>query len=501
MATFVTVTRMRIVSATDRTAVASLLSATRIRDHATERRVAQIVARVRRDGDPALLRFARELDDLQGPIEVPRHVWENEAQTLAAPIGAAIKRAAAHIRRVARKQTPRSWRLRVAPGITVEQRVVPLARVGCYVPAGRHPLPSSLLMTAIPARTAGVAEVVVACPRPDAAVFAAAIEARVDRLYRMGGAHAIAALAYGTRAIARVDKIVGPGNRWVSAAKSLVSADCGIDFYAGPTEILIVSSSGPATWIAADLLAQAEHDPDARAVFITSNRRLADAVAREVKRQMPASGPAGQSIARHGGIIVTRDIDEAVALANGAAPEHLVVGTEALARRVWNAGAVFVGGWSAQVAGDYAIGSNHVLPTAGAARFRGGLNSADFVKLVSVQRLTRRGLGRIGKTITTLARARGLEGHARSIEIRQPAEGWQPATVDRSRICRTRFRAFPTWVRDSGCISTKTLPAARRRWSRPCANSMRRIWRPTRTFAPHSKRRRRISASIQIGWC
>ena len=343
---------------------------------------------------------------------------EKEADTLPPPIRAAIKRAAAHIRRVARKQTPRSWRLRVAPGISVEQRVIPLARVGCYVPAGRYPLPSSLLMTAIPARAAGVGEIVVACPRPDAAVFAAAIEAGVDRLYKMGGAHAIAALAYGTGAIARVDKIVGPGNRWVSAAKSLVSADCGIDFYAGPTEILIVASSGSARWIAADLLAQAEHDPDARAVFITPSRRLAAAVAREVARQMPKLGPARQSIARHGGIIVTKDTEEAIALANSAAPEHLVVGTEALARRVWNAGAVFVGGWTAQVAGDYAIGSNHVLPTAGAARFRGGLNSADFVKLVSVQRVTRAGLGRIARTITTLARAEGLEAHARSIEAR-----------------------------------------------------------------------------------
>ena len=410
---------MRIVSATDKTAVAKLLSATRIRDHATERRAAEIVGRVRKGGDSALVQLARELDELRGPIEIPKRAWEQDAKALAAPVRAAIKRAAVHIRRVARQQTPQPWRLRVAPGITVEQRVIPLARVGCYVPAGRYPLPSSLLMTAIPARAAGVGEVVVACPRPDAAVFAAALEAGVDRLYRMGGAHAIAALAYGTRTIPRVDKIVGPGNRWVSAAKSLVSADCGIDFYAGPTEILIVASSGPAAWIAADLLAQAEHDPDARAVLVTPNQRLANAVAREVERQMPAVGPARESMARHGGVIVTRTTEEAIALANAAAPEHLVVGTEALARRVWNAGAVFVGSWTAQVAGDYAIGSNHVLPTAGAARFRGGLNSADFVKLVSVQRVTRAGLGRMARTITTLARAEGLEAHARSIEQRR----------------------------------------------------------------------------------
>jgi histidinol dehydrogenase len=411
---------MRIVSSSNRSAVADLLSASRVKDDVTERRAAEIVRQVRTGGDRALIRLARELDDLKGPIEVPKRVWEREASTVAPAVRAAIKRAAIHIRRVARRQTPRAWRLRVASGISVEQRVIPLARVGCYVPAGRYPLPSSLLMTAIPARAAGVTEVVVACPRPDAAVFAAALETGVDRLYRMGGAHAIAALAYGTRTIPRVDKIVGPGNRWVAAAKAIVSRDCGIDFYAGPTEILIVTSSGPAHWIAADLLAQAEHDPDARAVLITPNRRLASAVAREVERQMPASGPARQSIARHGGIILTRTAEEAMALANLAAPEHLVVGTEGQVGRVWNAGAVFVGGWTAQVAGDYAIGSNHVLPTAGAARFRGGLGSADFVKLVSVQRVARRGLTRIAKTITTLARAEGLEQHAQSIEVRAP---------------------------------------------------------------------------------
>ena len=410
---------MRIVSSSNRRAVDELLSATRIRDRATERKAAAIVERVRRDGDAALKRYARDFDDLAGPIEVPQRAWEAEARTLHRAVRAAIARAARHIRSVSKRQGPRGWRHRVAAGITVEQRVVPLSRVGCYVPAGRYPLPSSLLMTAIPARAAGVREVVACCPRPDAAVFAAAIEAGVDRLFRVGGAHAIAAMAYGTRTVPRVDKIVGPGNRWVSAAKSLISADCGIDFYAGPTEILIVTSSGPAPWIAADLLAQAEHDPDARAVMITTSRALAERVSMEVERQMPESGPARQSIARHGGIIVCRNVADSIALANDAASEHVVVGSEALARQIVNAGAIFVGGWTAQVAGDYAIGSNHVLPTAGAARYRGGLNAADFVKLVSVQRLTNGGLWSIGGTITTLARAEGLEAHARSIEVRQ----------------------------------------------------------------------------------
>jgi histidinol dehydrogenase len=409
---------MRIVASTNRRAVDELLSATRVRDRVTEARVRSIVGSVRRGGDPALKRLARTLDGVTGRIEVPRNRWDAEARRLPVDVRAAIARAARNIRRVARRQVPKGWRETMAGGISVEQRVIPLARAGCYVPAGRYPLPSSLLMTAIAARTAGVGEIVVCCPRPDAAVFAAALEAGVDRLFRIGGAHAIAAMAYGTRTVPRVDKIVGPGNRWVSAAKSLVSADCGIDFYAGPTEILMVGASAPAGWIAADLVAQAEHDADARAVFITWKRRLADAVAAEVERQSAVSATARQSLRRHGGIIVCRTAKEAIALANAAASEHLVVDSEALAARVENAGSLFVGNWTAQVAGDYAMGSNHVLPTAGAARFRGGLNAADFVKLVTVQRLTQRGLGRLARTVTTLARAEGLEAHARSIEVR-----------------------------------------------------------------------------------
>ena len=410
---------IRIVSSSNRAAVKKLLAAERIRDRVTQTRVEQIVTRVRRGGDPALKRYARQLDGLTGSIEVPRAKWESHARALPADVRIAITRAARNIRSVANRQVPKGWRHNVAPGITVSQRVTPLQRVGCYVPAGRHPLPSSLLMTAIPARAAGVNEVIVCCPHPDAAVFAAAIEAGADRLFQIGGAHAIAAMAYGTRTVPRVDKIVGPGNRWVSAAKSLISSDCGIDFYAGPTEILIVTASGSPEWIAADLLAQAEHDPDARAVLITTSARLAQQVAREVARQMPANGPARQSIARHGGIIVCRTIKEAIALTNEAAAEHVVTGNHSIANQVVNAGSLFVGVPTPQVAGDYAIGSNHVLPTAGAARYRGGLNAADFVKLISVQRVTRRGLKAIGTTVTTLARAEGLEAHARSIEVRQ----------------------------------------------------------------------------------
>jgi histidinol dehydrogenase len=246
----------------------------------------------------------------------------------------------------------------------------------------------------------------------------AALEAGVSRLFRVGGAQAIAALAYGTESVPRVDKIVGPGNRFVAAAKALVAADCGIDFYAGPTEIVIVATTGPAEWIAADLIAQAEHDPDARAVLITTNRTLANDVAGAVDRAMPSTGPAAESIRTHGGIIVAGSKADAIALANAAAPEHLVVDDDGMAKKVRCAGSLFVGMWSAQVAGDYAIGSNHVLPTAGAARVRGGLSAADFVRQITVQRVTQQGLRRIGPAVIDLATAEGLTAHAESIAVR-----------------------------------------------------------------------------------
>jgi histidinol dehydrogenase len=215
-----------------------------------------------------------------------------------------------------------------------------------------------------------------------------------------------------------VDKIVGPGNRFVAAAKAQIAGDCGIDFYAGPTEIVIVAAKGRAEWIAADLIAQAEHDPDARAVLITPNRRLANAVAAAVERAMPATGPAVESIRAHGGIIVTRSTADALSLANAAAAEHLVVDDDRMAAKVRSAGSLFVGAWSAQVAGDYAIGSNHVLPTAGAARVRGGLSAADFVRQITVQRLTQKGLEQIGPAVIELATAEGLMAHAASIAVR-----------------------------------------------------------------------------------
>ena len=409
---------MRIVDSKNRRAVQALLSPGRLRDAATDRAVSRIVNDVRRHGDRALLRYARKFDRLEGPVEIGVDTMRAAAREVPAAVRAAIRTAARHIRTVAKQQVPRGWRVKVAPGVSVEQRVIPLDRVGCYVPGGRYPLPSSLLMTAIPAAAAGVKDVVAVCSRPDPVVMAAALEAGVSRLFQLGGAHAVAALAYGTESVPRVDKIVGPGSRYVAAAKALIASDCGIDFYAGPTEIVLVARRGNARWIAADLIAQAEHDPDARAVLITPNRRLAEQVAAQVDATVPGQGPARASLRAHGGIIVTASLDDAIELANGAAAEHLVVDDDRVAARVRCAGSLFVGEWSAQVAGDYAIGSNHVLPTAGAARVRGGLSAADFVRQITVQRVTKAGLAAIGRSVIDLANAEGLSGHAASIEVR-----------------------------------------------------------------------------------
>jgi histidinol dehydrogenase len=415
-----TATAIEIITSAETARVERLLAPRRDRDRHLERRVARIVESVRREGDAAVRRFAARFDAFSGEVEIGAEAIAAGARSVPRAVRSAITTAARHIARVARAQLPRPVRVTVAPGVTVEQQVRPFDRVGCYIPGGRYPLPSSLLMTAIPARVAGVREIVAVCPKPDPIVLAAAAAAGITRLFQIGGAHAIAALAYGTKAIPRVDKIVGPGNKYVAAAKTYVSADCAIDFQAGPTEILILSDTGDPVWLAADLIAQAEHDPDARAVLITSRARLARAVAREVRRQMPQDGPAPIALRHNGGIIVTRTAAEAIALANRMAPEHLVVDDERTASAVRCAGAIFIGPHTAQVAGDYAIGSNHVLPTGEAARFRGGLSAADFVRLVSVQRLTRRGLRAIAPAVVTLATAEGLVAHARSIRVRVP---------------------------------------------------------------------------------
>ena len=407
----------RIISVDD-PAIEQVLRPKRAGAARVERRVARIVGDVRRRGDEAVLEYARALDGLTGPIEVSRQEMRRSVRQVPRAVRQAIALSARHIRNVADRQLPRSWQISTAPGVSVTQRVTPLDRVGCYVPGGRFPLPSSLLMTAIPARSAGVRDIVAVCPRPDAVVMCAALEAGVDQLLRLGGAHAIAALAYGTASLARVDKIVGPGNAYVAAAKAGIARDCAIDFFAGPSEIVIVSSRGNPAWIAADLIAQAEHDPDARAILVTPSRRLALAVARACARHLLPSSVAARAMSANGAIIVTRNLRQAIAFAQQMAPEHVVCDDDDTAAQLTRAGTVFVGPWSAQALGDYVTGSNHVLPTNGAAAARGGLSAADFVRVTNVQRITRRGLRAVGPHAVALATAEGLTAHAASITTR-----------------------------------------------------------------------------------
>jgi histidinol dehydrogenase len=410
---------MRFVSADDRDALATLFARDAARRPDVERQAARIIRDVRRRGDAAVREWTRRLDGRSGPVApIGQAALREGWRRTPSDVRRALRLAVRHLETVSARQVPRGFVAAVAPGLRIEQRVQPLSRVGCYVPGGRYPLPSTLLMTVVPARVAGVKDVVVVCPRPAPVVFAAALEAGAGDVFAIGGAQAIAALAYGTRAIRRVDKIVGPGNAWVAAAKAQVSADCAIDLHAGPSEIVVWSDRGRPDWIAADLIAQAEHDPAARAVFVTSKATLGRAVDREVARQTPASGPARLSLRKNGAIVVASSRRAAAAVVNQLAPEHLVVDDARDVDAVRTAGTVFVGPWSAQAAGDYATGSNHVLPTGGAGRFRGGLSAADFVRVFNVQTLTRRGIRTIGPSVARLAEAEGLEAHARSVRAR-----------------------------------------------------------------------------------
>ena len=409
---------MKIVFSSNTSIRRQLVDRKKTADLSIDRRVARIVNDVRRQGDRALIDYARRFDGLTEPLEVSAREIRRGAAKTPSVVRAALRKSAIHIRRIARLQVPKKWRSQLVPGVVVEQRVTPLARVGCYVPGGRYPLPSSLLMTAIPARVAGVRDIIAVCPRLEPAVCSAALEAGISRLFRIGGAHAIAALAYGTKSVPRVNKIVGPGSTFVASAKARVAADCPIDFFAGPTEIVIVASKGNPDWLAADLVAQAEHDPDARAVLLTPSKRLAQAVGKAVDSQLTTHPAARPSIEAHGVAVVTRNLKEAIDLANEIGPEHVVCDRETVARKITQAGTVFVGPYGAQAAGDYATGSNHVLPTAGAARFRGGLSAADFVRVNSVQRITNKGLRRLAPTVLSLANAEGLVAHAASVAIR-----------------------------------------------------------------------------------
>jgi histidinol dehydrogenase len=416
---------LNIIRSEDEEAVSRLLEA-RAANLSSAKAVAQrILANVRRQGDRALIRYTRQFDgvDLRkaGMTVLPPELdcaFTNLPQNLIWALWEGVR----NIRAVARRQRPRQWQVQPLPGVKVSQVVRPLERVVCYVPGGRFSLPSTVLMSVIPAQVAGVREVLLTSPKPTPAVLAAAYMLGVEGVYRLGGAQAVAAFAYGTESVPRVEKIVGPGNRFVAAAKKLVAGECGIDFVAGPSELVVVGAEGNPEWIAADLVAQAEHDPDALAMLITSSRRLALRVracaAQIVARlRLPV---AQQSLARQGCIILTPGLAEAAELVNRLAPEHLTLleDAESLLDRIQSAGSIFLGGYSPVAAGDYASGTNHILPTSGAARLRGGLSAADFVKCISVQQITRKGLARLRPSIVTLARAEGLRAHAESVEAR-----------------------------------------------------------------------------------
>ena len=382
--------------------------------------VRRILAEVRRNGDRALLKYAAEFDGLEKrqALLVSRDemkaAWEATAPTLQA----AMMVARGNILAFAEAQLPQEWTISPSAGVKTGQIVRPLGSVGCYVPGGRYPLPSTLLMTVTPAQVAGVERIVVCSPKPAKETMAAAWLAGVTEFYRVGGAQAIAAMAFGTATIGRVDKVVGPGNLFVTAAKVLASSECGIDMPAGPTEIVVTSEAGSAVGIAADLVAQAEHDPEALAVLITSNEVLAREVAAQVKSQARGNAIAKQALGAQGCIFVTATVREARELTNRLAPEHLTVDTADDLKWIRNAGSVFVGEHSPQSMGDYVSGPNHVLPTGRVGRVRGGLSVMDFVKVITVQKYTRQGLKQMGPHAIALAAAEGLTGHAESVRVR-----------------------------------------------------------------------------------
>jgi histidinol dehydrogenase len=385
-----------------------------------ERQVRRIVEDVRRGGDRALLATRAHFDGVprKEPLRIAPGDLHRAWQETSPELHAALKLAARNITEFAKRQLPQEWDTEPVPGVKTGQRVRPLAAVGCYVPSGRHPLPSSLLMTAIPAQVAGVRRIVIVSPRPARETLAAAALLGVDEVYQVGGAQAIAALAYGTPSLPRVDKIVGPGNLYVTAAKRRVAFDCGIDMLAGPTEIVVCSERGHPEAIAADLVAQAEHDTETLSLLVTSQSALAKQVVREVKQQARNNPVAREALRNHGYVIVTDTKEQAWEIANRLAAEHLTVDSEEDLAWVQHAGSVFIGNWSSQPLGDYVSGPNHTLPTGGAARIRGGLSVMDFLRLVTVQSYTADGVRALGPAAVALANAEGLSGHAAAVERR-----------------------------------------------------------------------------------
>ena len=405
----------------------NLLRARHGRDRKAERIAARIIADVRKRGDAALFAYTKKFD----AIHLRRSsVWISQNEIAAArkhvspEFLQAVQHAAANVRRVAEKQLPQPWSLQVEPGVIISQFVRPIDSIGCYIPGGRFALVSTLLMTVLPAQVAGVPHITVVCPKPNSELLAAASLLGIDKIARIGGAQAIAALAYGTKNIARVDKIFGPGNRFVTAAKQLISSDCAIDLPAGPTEAIVLAAKGDPKWIAADLIAQAEHAPDAGSFLVTPSLNLARAVQKEVQAQLanlPPENPAHSSMRKTGAILLSPTLEAACNFSNRFAPEHLSLPNhpDVLLQKIIAAGTIFLGLWGAQPLGDYISGSNHVLPTGGWARMRGGLSAADFVKCISVQTIERKGFERLASDAVRLAHTEGLLAHANAVEVRR----------------------------------------------------------------------------------
>jgi histidinol dehydrogenase len=418
-----------------------LLRARQFRDIEAERVAAKIIADVRRRGDTALFAWTKKLDRLNlnskniwlscTGATPPRPNLPSRKNSGTASVSSeflrAVKHAATNIRSVAEKQLPGPWSLLVEPGVTIHQHVTPIETIGCYIPGGRHALISTLIMTVVPAQVAGVENIVVVCPHPNPELLAAANSLGIEKIAQIGGAQSIAALAYGTQSIPRVEKIFGPGNRYVTAAKQLVSSDCAIDLPAGPTEAIVLTNDprANAKYIASDLLAQAEHAPDAGSFFVTTSKSLAQKVQSELGAQLARLSPKNSahiSMQKTGAILLASSTNQAIDFVNRFAPEHLSLpGNDAtsLQKSCTAAGTIFVGPYAAQPLGDYASGSNHVLPTAGWARRRGGLSAADFVKCITVQQINRTGFSRLADDVKILADAEGLRAHSNAIEVRR----------------------------------------------------------------------------------
>ena len=407
----------------DHTQVGRILARKAARFTEAEQTVAPILEAVRRRGDKAVIEYARQFDGFNRPsLRVSADELKAAQAALSKDFRAAVKTASANIRAFAKLQLPAANSAVISPGLKVGQIIRPLDTIAAYIPAGRYPLPSTVLMTVIPALVAGVPNICVTSPRFVNEIFGTAALLKTPHVFQIGGAHAIAAFAYGTKTVPRADRIVGPGNIYVAAAKKLLAGEVGIDFIAGPTEILMIAEDGNPAWIAADMLAQAEHDTDASAVLLTTSKQLALAVQSEIERQLttlPTAPTARKAIDKNSAVILVRSLDEAVEISNRFAPEHLSVPDASLVKGIRHAGSIFIGQYSPEAAGDYASGPNHVLPTSGAARLRGGLSAMDYVKIISTQELSAAALKALEPAITTLARAEGLEAHARSVEVRR----------------------------------------------------------------------------------